>query len=88
MEECLDLCYELLKKHGVNSQIAKTIEELTELSLALQHTLQGKATKEQVVEEIADCFIMLTQMKYAFCTDDEFTESLNKKIIKAAKTLL
>lgn len=87
MEKCIDLCYKLLEKHGVNSQIAKTVEELTELSLVLQHTLQGKATKEQVIEEIADCFIMLTQMKYAFCSEKKFNEVLNNKLQKAAKTL-
>jgi hypothetical protein len=51
---------------GQVAQIRKTIEELTELSLVIQHWLDKKATAGDVVEEIADVLIVAQQMRAIF----------------------
>jgi len=62
---------------GLNSQIAKTIEEMAELMVELLEYMK-KPTENQsnfVIEELADCFIMLEQMKDFFGA-----ENVEKKI--------
>ena len=59
---------QIFEHYGAENQIAKTIEELTELSMALQK-YQLASTEENaqnVCEEMADVFIMLEQMSYVF----------------------
>lgn len=76
-----------LRQYSPGGQINKTIEECTELSLALQHYRDGKATTEQVVDELADVFIMVTQMRLLFDGVDErvsfklnrLTERMNER---------
>lgn len=76
-----------LATYGHAAQINKTIEECTELSLALQHYRDGKATVEEVVDELADVFIMVTQMRLLFDGVDErvsfklnrLTERMNER---------
>jgi len=56
----------IVSHFGQIAQIRKTIEELTELSLAIQHWLDKKATAGDVVEEIADVLIVAQQMRAIF----------------------
>ena len=57
-----------IKKWGVKNQILKTIEELGELSTALARYLIDKDESYEwdVVDEIADCYILLDQLKVLF----------------------
>jgi NTP pyrophosphatase (non-canonical NTP hydrolase) len=48
-----------LKQFGYNCQIEKTIEELTELSLKLQHGLKRGFDNSDIQEECADVYICL-----------------------------
>lgn len=76
-----------LRRYSTGGQINKTIEECTELSLALQHYRDGRATVEEVVDELADVFIMVTQMRLLFDGVDErvnfklnrLTERMNER---------
>lgn len=69
---------EILEHYGDDHQIKKTIEELTEMSLALQHYQDGKATKKEVISELADVGIMLSQMRIVF----GFEEVVKEKRVK------
>ena len=42
------------------------IEEFSELIVALQHHRRGRCGKATVAEEIADCMIMLEQLKLIY----------------------
>ena len=59
-----DLARQILKHYGIMHQKAKAIEELAELTVALQKDLlSGKESHSRaVLEEIADVHIMLTQL--------------------------
>lgn len=51
---------------GESSQISKTIEELAELTSALARIQNNQGMILNVIEEIADSFIVLEQMKILF----------------------
>ena len=57
-----------IKKWGVKNQILKTIEELGELSSALSRYLlyKDETYEYDVVDEIADCQILLDQLRTVF----------------------
>ena len=62
--EILDLAKQILQHYGLSHQKAKAIEELGELIVALQKDLlSGKdGLSQDVLEEIADVHIMITQL--------------------------
>lgn len=61
IDEALLSC--ALKHYGIAAQAHKAVEELTELSLAVQHYRAGKATEDALAEEIADVLIMCHQLR-------------------------
>ena len=50
----------------------KAVEELTELSIALQHSLDGRGDNDNIREEMADVSIMLEQLRVIFGDCDEW----------------
>jgi len=66
---------------GAKDRIKKAIEELTELSLSLQH-YPNKTTLKQVVGEIADTEGMLTQIKIVL---NEETDMDIEEMIREAR---
>lgn len=68
---------EVIRINGSKKQIGKAIEELTELSLVLQHFLDNKATEKEVITEIADVSIITDQLKLIF---DPENNTVNKEI--------
>lgn len=63
------ICSEAVQTFGAESQIDKAFEELTELSLALQHYRDHKVSIMEVQEEIADVKIMIYQLSMMFGMD-------------------
>ncbi len=61
---------QILCHYGIGAQTMKTIEELSELIQALV-----KKDKDNIREEIADCFIMLNQMCLVYGSVDDIIES-------------
>ena len=55
-----------VKTYGAESQVRKAVEELTELSVALLHSLDGRGDTENIREEMADVEIMLEQLHVIF----------------------
>jgi NTP pyrophosphatase (non-canonical NTP hydrolase) len=68
-----------LKQFGYNCQIEKTIEELTELSLKLQHGLKRGFDNSDIQEECADVFVCLYYIIKKF-DKDEIQQNVNFKI--------
>lgn len=56
--------------YGEDSQIWMAIEEMSELSNALAKYRRGRATREDVCEEIADVAIMMIQLSKIFGPDN------------------
>ena len=73
----------VLQKYGASNQADKICEELSELLTALFHYDRDKITREDLICEIADVEIMLTQLKYMVCdSSEEYTKVLEKKLEK------
>jgi len=63
-----------LERWGTQAQVLMMVEEAAELVVALLHYRRGRATVEQVAEEIADVWIMAHQMRIVlkpYWVDDE-----------------
>jgi NTP pyrophosphatase (non-canonical NTP hydrolase) len=83
---------EKLKKivnyYGFEIQILKAIEELTELSLSLQHFRSNKESHENVISEIADVIVMTKQLRLMFgdgLVDEEVGRKLDRTIERIEK---
>lgn len=57
---------------GVDNQTNQTIEELAELIVAINHWRRGRVGNDAVIEEIADCYIMLRQLTYIVTDSTDF----------------
>ncbi len=68
---------ETLVKNGVNNQIDMCIEECSELIQALCKYKRGR--QHNVEEEMADVFIMMTQMRLVF-NQIEIQRIINLKV--------
>ena len=62
----MTLYEQAVKTYGAESQVRKAVEELTELSVALLHSLDGRGDTENIREEMADVEIMLEQLHVIF----------------------
>ena len=73
----------VLQKYGQDAQATIVCEELSELLTALFHYDRDKITREDLISEIADVEMMLTQLKYMVCdSPEEYTKVLEKKLEK------
>ena len=70
--------------YGSDNQTRKAVQELTELSLALQRALKGRADNENILEEMADVKIMLSQLELIFGNPQPW---INKKLIRLTKRI-
>ena len=78
----MDIYQMTIKKFGERAQIEHSIEELSELTVALCHYLAGR--KNNVEEEIADVEIMTAQLKYIFSLN-KVADERNKKLERLVK---
>ena len=61
-----EFLWKVINHFGISGQKVKAIEELGELIVALSKSLNGKASYEDVVTEIADVYIMVEQLKLIY----------------------
>ncbi len=76
-----DLYAKTIDKWGEKAQYDQMIEESAELIATLQHFARGKVSSEDVVDELADVFLMVGQLTYMF-GEKELQEAVEKKISK------
>jgi NTP pyrophosphatase (non-canonical NTP hydrolase) len=76
-----------LKVFGLKSQMVKTIEELTELSLKLQHGNERGFDNSDIQEECADVFVCLWYIIQNFGID-EIQKNVDFKIDRLRLRLL
>ena len=85
------VCQVALEFWGLDFQIDMMLEEMSELASELLKTRRGRGSREAVAEEIADCELMLFQMKLSFGEaaveriKEEKLARLKERILKAAK---
>ncbi len=60
----LELYQRVLNRFGFNSQLRKTLEEMSELSVEIHHYLDGEGDTMKLMEEIADVSNMINQLEH------------------------
>jgi len=66
MESRKEIMLAALRKFGTKNQILKAAEEFNELSVELLKHAQGDVSEEAITDELADAYIMLSQMMIVF----------------------
>lgn len=83
-----EIMQKAINTYGVENQIIKTVEELSELSQALckflskPYTESDRTILDNIYEEIADVEIMLEQCKMIFYESEDKINDYKKKKIK------
>lgn len=77
-----------IETYGADAQLNVAIEEFAELTKEIcKHKRYGDNTKE-IIEEMADCYIMLEQMKMIFGLDNaDITNAMERKIRRLERRL-
>ena len=78
MSVSFDKSLKIIEHYGENHQMFKAAEELSELqTLILQDANKnGKVPKSRIIEEIADVYVMLSQLKTIYCIDSRDIEPI------------
>jgi NTP pyrophosphatase (non-canonical NTP hydrolase) len=66
--------------YGEEAQCIVAIEELSECAKEICKVLRGKGDPQHLAEEIADATIMLEQLRYLFCINEDVCEWMDSKI--------
>ena len=74
-----ELCKDAVEIWGAQAQANVAIEEMAELTVALEHFRRGRATMDEVRTEIADVMITAAQLALIF-GEDEVSEEVNAKL--------
>ena len=76
MSVSFDKSLKIVEHFGDNHQRFKAAEELSELqTLILQDANEnGKVQQSRIIEEIADVYVMLSQLKTIYCIDSRDLE--------------
>lgn len=64
-----DVCKRAVKTFGAEAQMLMCMEEMAELTQALSKCFRNKADVENIIEELVDVEIMITQMRSLFGAD-------------------
>ena len=71
----------ILKHYGPEAQTIKAIEELAELQAELAKMLNKQSGHDALISEMADVYIMLTQLRVIFDIDvEEINLEMSRKI--------
>lgn len=68
-------------KWGIVSQFDMMREEATELLMELARMPRNRTTKEKIIEECVDTYIMIHEMMYIY-GEEEFEDMIRKKLEK------
>lgn len=80
-EVAVDL-WQIIAHHGYTHQKNKAMEELSELSEALASDLQGEGDRDNIAEEMADCYIMLAQLELIYGNHHEVVDEIREKMAR------
>jgi len=81
------ICQRALDTFGAITQIDQTIEEMAELTVALNHNKRARAKDGEVVTEIADVLIMCLQMMLLF-GEREVKAEMDRKLERLEDMLI
>lgn len=80
--------YKAIKTYGFNAQLDMCIEEMSELTKEICKKKRGKDNRMEIIEEMADVYIMLEQLKFVCdISYEEIQEVAKLKIERLKKRL-
>lgn len=82
-----EICKMAVDTYGKESQINQAIEKISELMVAINRWRRGRATKGDVLNEIAEVVIMLHQLCYIIYEKENGNEICNELITKKLEQL-
>lgn len=75
-------------KYGKQAQLDVAVEEMAELTKEIIKSKRGASNYRQIVEELADVYIMLTQIRLIYgIYDEELINAMHLKIARLEKRL-
>lgn len=81
MSEEIEIMRSAIRKNGKAMQTVVAIEELSELQKELSKFIRGKGDRENLIEEVADVLIMITQIQLMYhIPDDEVEKVMHFKL--------
>ena len=83
-----NICHKLVEKFG-KDQVIVAIEELSELQKELCKSLRDNLNQDNLLEELADTYIMLKQMKILFnISPYDLMKKIDRKLQRTKERLL
>lgn len=74
--------------YGVDMQLTVAVEEFSELTKEICKARRGENNLENIIEEVADCYIMLKQLEIIFDIDyNDIVMVRNNKIDRLERRL-
>ena len=74
---------EAIAKYGIDAQLNVVVEEMSELIKEICKFKRGSVNTPHIIEETADCFIMLQQMVLMFqIAPEELHKAIEDKILR------
>ena len=80
-EDRIKLYEAAINKWGVEAQRNMAFEELGELNTILARDRRGRATKEEILTELADVTIMCEQLAYMLGYED-YEKEIDEKLVR------
>ena len=75
-------------KYGVHNQCVVAVEEFSELQKEICKALRGQLNRDNMIEEMADCWIMTEQLKMMFnITDADVQKAVWSKTARLKERL-
>ena len=81
-EERVKVYADALETFGPTKQLAKALEELTEVQLGICRALDGRRNIVHLAEEVADATIMLEQVRQIFDINAEVCQFMDAKVLR------
>lgn len=86
--EIKEVQYAVIAKFGKEHQTFVAIEEMSELMKALTKNMRGEHNRQDIVEELADVYIVLDQIMMMHGIDlDDVVRKMNEKAQRMADRL-
>ena len=77
-----------IKTYGVDMQLNVAVEELSELIKEICKSKRGVDNRDAIIEEMADCYIMLDQLQTIFnIQEEEICDKMEEKVNRLEKRL-
>lgn len=72
--------WQIIAHYGYTHQKHKAVEEFAELTEALARDLQGQGDRDNIAEEMADCYIVLAQLELIYGNHGEVVQGIREKL--------